>query len=82
MVRTPGGTATPTLATSANGRGIMMRAAASRWANSAAMCSLRPASTAWTATRMAFLMALGLEEPWQMIETPRTPSSGAPPYSE
>jgi len=31
---------------------------------------------------MPFLMALGLEEPWQMIDTPRTPRSGAPPYVE
>ena len=34
------------------------------------------------ATRMAFLMALAFERPWQMMQTPRTPSSGAPPYSE
>src|SRR5439155_27152584 len=55
------------------------RTAVSRWANSAAMCWVRPARTACTATRMAFLMALGLEDPWQMMATPRTPSSGAPP---
>ena len=34
------------------------------------------------ATRIAFLMALALERPWQMMHTPFTPSSGAPPYSE
>ena len=34
------------------------------------------------ATRIAFLMALGFELPWPMIVMPRTPSSGAPPYSE
>ena len=33
------------------------------------------------ATRTAFLMALALELPWQMIKLPLTPSSGAPPYS-
>src|SRR5690606_6394465 len=49
-------------------------------ANSSAMCSLSPACTDSTALRMAFLMADGLDEPWQMIGTPRTPSNGAPPY--
>ena len=34
------------------------------------------------ATRIAFLMALALERPWQMMHTPFTPSSGAPPNSE
>ena len=34
------------------------------------------------ATRIAFLTALALERPWPMTQTPRTPSSGAPPYSE
>ena len=28
------------------------------------------------ATRMAFLIALELDRPWQMMQTPRTPSSG------
>ena len=39
-----------------------VRAAGSRCANSAAMCSFRPDVTAWRATRMPFLMALGLED--------------------
>jgi len=30
----------------------------------------------------AFLTALALDRPWQMMLTPFTPSSGAPPYSE
>ncbi len=34
------------------------------------------------ATRMAFLMALGFDRPCPMMVMPRTPSSGAPPYSE
>ena len=38
-------------------------------------------STACTATRIAFRIARGGEPPWQMITTPFTPSSGAPPYS-
>src|SRR5579863_10038173 len=38
------------------------------WANSAA-------------TRMAFLIALALDRPWQMVLTPFTPNRGAPPYS-
>ena len=41
----------------------------SAWANSAA-------------TRMPFMIARSFEEPWPTMQTPRTPSSGAPPYSE
>src|SRR5579871_4595913 len=42
--------------------------------------TLPPANSA--ATRIAFLMALALDRPWQMMQPPRTPSRGAPPYSE
>ena len=31
------------------------------------------------ATRIAFLIALAFDRPWQMMQTPFTPSSGAPP---
>ena len=57
------------------GKGALhhVRAAASRWANSAPMCLLKSASTDCTATRMAFLMALAGEAPWQMMDTPFTP---------
>ena len=41
----------------------------------------RPSANS-AATRMAFLMALAFDPPWQMMHTPRTPSRGAPPYSE
>ena len=41
----------------------------SAWANSAA-------------TRMPFMIAFSLEEPWPTMQTPRTPRRGAPPYSE
>ena len=34
------------------------------------------------ATRTAFLMALALELPWQMMKGARTPIRRAPPYSE
>ena len=34
------------------------------------------------ATRMAFLIAYALERPWEMMQPPLTPRSGAPPYSE
>src|SRR5574341_2632405 len=37
---------------------------------------LAPANSA--ATRIAFLIALALERPWQMMLTPLTPSNGAP----
>ena len=33
------------------------------------------------ATRMAFLMAFAFERPWEMMQPPLTPRSGAPPYS-
>ena len=33
------------------------------------------------ARRIAFLMALAEERPWQIIVTPFTPSKGAPPNS-
>ena len=46
------------------------------------MCSTIDDRTDWAATRIAFRMALGDDPPWQMIETPFTPSKGAPPYSE
>ena len=64
------GTAVPTLASSAKGRGIMPAPPSARCANSAPMCWLSPACAACTATRIAFLIALGLEAPWQTIETP------------
>jgi hypothetical protein len=38
-------------------------------------------STDWIATRIALQIARGGEPPWQMMVTPFTPSSGAPPYS-
>ena len=56
-----------------------LHATASPRANSSPMSWLRWLSTDWMATRIAFLMARAGEEPWQMIETPWTPSSGAPP---
>jgi hypothetical protein len=31
---------------------------------------------------MPFMMAFSFDEPWPTMQTPRTPSSGAPPYSE
>src|SRR5262249_13520473 len=34
------------------------------------------------AKRIAFLIALAEERPWQMMTHPFTPRSGAPPYSE
>ena len=45
-----------------------MPALTSAWANSAV-------------TRMPFRTALASDEPWPMMQAPRTPSSGAPPYS-
>jgi hypothetical protein len=38
-------------------------------------------STACTAMRIALRIARGGEPPWQMMVTPLTPSSGAPPIS-
>ena len=55
--------------------------AAARWPNCALMCWSMCDSIACTATRMAFLIAFPLDDPWHMMETPFTPSSGAPPYS-
>ena len=46
------------------------------------MCSLIRDSTDFAATLMAFLIARGDDLPCEMTETPRTPSSGAPPYTE
>ena len=46
------------------------------------MCSFIRDSTARTATLIAFLIALGDDLPCEMMLTPFTPSSGAPPYSE
>ena len=34
------------------------------------------------ATRIAFLIAFGLERPWQTMVMPLMPNNGAPPYSE
>ena len=34
------------------------------------------------ATRIALRIAFAFARPWLMMHTPRTPSSGAPPYSE
>ena len=48
-------------------------------------CSTRcrkPAVENRWAMRMALRMALADERPWQTKQTPATPSSGAPPYSE
>ena len=39
-------------------------------------------SNARTAALIAFLIAAGDDLPWQMMLTPRTPRSGAPPCSE
>ena len=50
-------------------------------ANSAPMSCDRWLSTIWVATRTAFMTARAGEAPWQMIATPFTPKSGAPPYS-
>src|SRR2546425_11137359 len=52
-------------------------AARSRWIFSFTLPSANSA-----ATRIAFLMAFAFEPPWQMMHAPRTPRSGAPPYSE
>ena len=46
------------------------------------MCSLICDSTARTARRTAFLIARGELLPCEMMLTPYTPSSGAPPCSE
>src|SRR5579863_511339 len=64
-----------------------------RWFHCAATCAVERSSSACIfslirpfansdATRMAFLMALVFDRPWQMMLAPFTPSSGAPPYSE
>src|SRR5580692_11036768 len=50
--------------------------------NSVAIKSLILFAAKPDAILMAFLMALELDRPWQMIQTPFRPSSGAPPYSE
>src|ERR1700722_4866779 len=42
-------------------------------------CSVMRLSTVRTATPMAFLMAVALDLPCEMMLTPRTPRSGAPP---
>ena len=49
--------------------------------NSSSIFSFTRPSANSAATRMAFLTAFALELPWQMVQTPFTPSSGAPPYS-
>ena len=46
------------------------------------MCSLMRVSTVLAASLIAFLIARGDDLPCEMTLTPRTPSSGAPPYSE
>src|SRR5205085_8447434 len=46
------------------------------------MCSFMWDSTARTAARIAFLMARGDDFPCEIMLTPRTPRSGAPPCSE
>src|SRR5439155_18681158 len=56
-----------------------LHATAPPCANSAPMSCVTWLSTALSATRIAFLIARAGEEPWQMIDTPCTPSSGAPP---
>ena len=53
-------------------------AAASR----APIWSFIPLVTACAATFTAFLIARGDDLPCEMMLTPFTPSSGAPPYSE
>ena len=50
--------------------------------SSCSIFSFTRARQSSAATRMAFLIALGLERPCPITVTPRTPSSGAPPYSE
>ena len=52
-----------------------------RLASSFSMLRLMPALANSMATRMPLKMAISLEEPWPMMQTPRTPRSGAPPYS-
>jgi hypothetical protein len=55
--------------------------AALNCANSRSMASFTLPSANSAATRTAFLMAFVFDEPWVMMQTPFTPSSGAPPYS-
>src|SRR5437868_1227871 len=47
--------------------------------SSLTISSLRWARAYWAATPSAFLMARSPELPWQMMQTPSMPSSGAPP---
>src|SRR6266478_2752485 len=49
--------------------------------SSSSIFSLMRALASPAATRMAFFIALALERPWAITQTPRTPSSGAPPDS-
>src|SRR5262249_19553849 len=51
-------------------------------ASSASMCAVSPPRTASAALPIAHITERALVEPWQMMVTPRTPSSGAPPYSD
>src|SRR5882724_9252202 len=52
------------------------------WSSSSSIFSLTLPCANSAATRMAFLMALAFDRPWQMMLTPLTPRSGTPPYSE
>src|SRR5206468_3351507 len=45
------------------------------------MCSFTPLLTHSAATRTAFLIAFTGEAPWQIMEAPLIPRSGAPPIS-
>ena len=78
------GRRTPTLAISAKGRPVMHGRScgfALGELGADVLAQSRP-RTDWTATPDGVLDGVGREEPWQMMETPFTPSSGAPPYSE
>ena len=50
--------------------------------NSFSMASLTLCLQNSFATRIAFLIALALDLPWQTMEMPLIPSNGAPPNSE
>src|SRR5277367_3343222 len=50
--------------------------------SSCSIRSFRRERESCAATRTAFLIALGLDLPCEITQMPRTPSRGAPPYSE
>src|SRR6266704_1205950 len=51
------------------------------FANPSAIAAATPFSAVSRATRKAFLIALALERPCEIIATPLMPSRGRPPYS-